>query len=146
MVMEHIVRCSGFSGIIPRAVWPLLNDEPITALWEPEEHLINKALTAMNHHRSSWFMPQCLPQTHQAPCLISLPASGLYRFILLPSIVIFFLFSFCFPLCWVSRPLKFPLIISAVNALFLFHELNASHWNVVGPLLALLHLSEYPAA
>lgn len=43
----------------------------------------------MCHHHSLWFMLSCLPQTHWAPCLISLPASGLYRFILLPSLVIF---------------------------------------------------------
>lgn len=35
------------------------------------------------HHPSWWFMLWCLPQSRSTPCLISLSASGLHRFILL---------------------------------------------------------------
>lgn len=59
----------------------------------------------MCHHHSAWFMPSCLPQSHWAPCLISLPASGLERFILLPSLVIFFVILF-------SALLSFMVIIA----------------------------------
>lgn len=52
----------------------------------------------MCNHHSLCFMLSCLPQSHWAPCLIWLSASGLWGFILLPSLVVFC--SVCFPLCW----------------------------------------------
>lgn len=116
---------------------------PITSHPEPQEHLFNKSLTGCRtYSREATYVPSSLLMVYASMfipvCLISLSASGLPRFILLPPLVI--LLSHCFPLCWVSWSLCFLLSHSAVYLHFCFFFVPF-YARLINPALVIFNIS-----